>query len=224
MYRLIALLIGYAIGCIQMAYIVGKLKGIDIRDHGSKNAGMTNVTRTIGKRAGMFVFAFDMLKGAIAFLIAMFFLRHFAILDYSCAHRAVSFMWRCNWCDTLVNSILPGMYGSLGAILGHCFPVWLKFRGGKGVSCFLVFPFLIDWRVGAVSLAIALAVLIPTRYISLGSLVYSLTATVAMLAFRHEPEAAILMAAISALIWFLHRENIKRLLNGTERKFLSKKQ
>ncbi|MCL2577824.1 MAG: glycerol-3-phosphate 1-O-acyltransferase PlsY [Defluviitaleaceae bacterium] len=217
MYRLIALLIGYAIGCIQTAYFIGKLHGIDIREHGSKNAGMTNVTRTIGKRAGAFVFAVDILKGVAAFIIPMIIFRNEAFIF--CAHRGCVYISHIHQ----ISSALPGMYGTFGAILGHCFPVMLKFRGGKGVSCFLLLPFLIDWRVGLVALVIGLIGFIPTRYISLGSLIYTFMAVVAMVLFGHQFEAIILMTVITVLIWFLHRENIKRLLSGTERKFLSKK-
>jgi len=192
MYRLIALVLGYAIGCVQAAYFVGKLHGIDIREHGSKNAGMTNVTRTISKKWGALVFVFDIVKGAVTFIVAAHFF-----------------------------GAVAGIYAVAGAILGHCFPVWLKFRGGKGVACFIALPFLVDWRVGLTALVIGLILFIPTRYISLGSLTYTAVAAVAMIFFGHGIESIALMFAITALIWFMHRENIRRLLAGTERKFLA---
>jgi glycerol-3-phosphate acyltransferase PlsY len=215
MYRLLALFIGYLIGMIQMAYLIGKLKGIDIREHGSKNAGMTNVTRTIGKKWGAFVFAFDMLKCVGAFLLASWIFggyNWFFVPSNMQASRGI-----------LELGILPGMYAAIGAILGHCFPAWLKFRGGKGVSCALMLVLMIDWPVALAAFIIGVIPFIITRYISLGSLIYTFVAIPAMIFFGHNLEAIILMTGVTTLIWFLHRENIKHLLNGTERKFLSKK-
>ena len=224
MYRLLALLIGYAIGSIQTAYIVGKSSGIDIRDYGSKNAGMTNVTRTLGKKAGAFVFVADILKGISAFVIATL------IFSDACA-----FWWfRCR-CTPFVEygmvetrlhflrHILPGIYAGLGAVLGHCFPVWLKFRGGKGVSSTLGLIVMIDPIVALIAFGAGFVAVAATRYISLASLVITLLVPILMIFSGFEIEAVALMAGVAALIWFLHRENIKRLISGNERKFLSKK-
>ncbi|MCL1844887.1 MAG: glycerol-3-phosphate 1-O-acyltransferase PlsY [Defluviitaleaceae bacterium] len=242
MYRLIALLIGYTIGCIQMAYIIGRINGIDIRDHGSKNAGMTNVTRTLGKRAGAFVFVVDILKGVAAFFImawlfggeSAFF--SFAIpdcvIDYElpigsicpCAMLGQGCARQALWAT---GGILPGLYGAIGAVLGHCFPVLLNFRGGKGVSCAIGLILVFDWRVALISYAVGFIAVCITRYISLASLVITLSAAIATAVFaaqsQYPLEAVILMFGLAALIWFLHRENIMRILTGKERKFLDKK-
>ncbi|MCL2224034.1 MAG: glycerol-3-phosphate 1-O-acyltransferase PlsY [Defluviitaleaceae bacterium] len=221
MFRLIALLIGYSLGSIQMAYIIGRLKGIDIREHGSKNAGMTNVTRTIGKRAGAFVFVFDIVKCIVAFVLGtLIFGGEGAFFPYVCECEMGCFRDM----HGIMPHVLPGIYAGIGAVLGHCFPVWLKFRGGKGVSCALALILMIDWRVALLAFAVGVVAVAVKRYISLASLGIMLVTPVLMWLFGYGIEAVALMAGLTALIWFMHRENIKRLLNGTERKFLEKKE
>jgi glycerol-3-phosphate acyltransferase PlsY len=166
---------------------------MDIREHGSKNAGMTNVTRTIGKKAGAFTFIVDILKCVVAFVVA-----------------------------GLIFGGLAGPYAGFGAILGHCFPVFLKFRGGKGVSCAIGFIFLVDWRVALIVYIVALIAILILRYISFASLLSTLIAPFLLLAFGHGAETVGIMAVTSVLIWVLHRANIQRLIAGEERKFLTK--
>jgi len=194
MYRLIALLIGYAIGCIQTAYFVGKLHGIDIREHGSNNAGTTNVVRTLGTRQGFIVFFADVLKAIASFFIAKFLFGD----EYA-------------------------LYAGLGTVLGHCFPVLLRFRGGKGAASTLGILLVNDWRVAIICVAVGLVVVFASRYISLTSLIVSFMMPLVMIFFGHKIEQVILMSIISAVIWILHRENIKRLFMRTERKFSFKK-
>ncbi|MCL1862995.1 MAG: glycerol-3-phosphate 1-O-acyltransferase PlsY [Defluviitaleaceae bacterium] len=193
MYRLIALLLGYAIGSIQTAYYVGRLHGIDIRDHGSNSAGMTNVTRTLGKKAGAFVFLVDICKCFAAFAIA----------------------------SLLFDGSNAGIYAGVGTVLGHCFPVLLKFRGGKGVACTLALILMNGWLPAIIAFSFGVVIVAATRYISLASLVITLVTPVLMIIFGFGAEAIILMTGLTALIWFMHRENIRRLLRGEERKFLS---
>ncbi|MCL2048995.1 MAG: glycerol-3-phosphate 1-O-acyltransferase PlsY [Defluviitaleaceae bacterium] len=197
MYRLVALLIGYALGCVQTAYYIGKMQGIDIREHGSKNAGMTNVTRTLGKRFGAIVFAVDICKGILAFALAGLVFKE--------------------------QGVLPSVYAGCGAVLGHCFPVLLKFRGGKGASCAVALILMLDWRMALIAFGIGAVLVAITRYISLGSLVVTALAPVLLFFFfDYGLEVVLLMVGLAALIWVLHRGNIAKLLNGTERKFLSK--
>lgn len=229
MYRFIALIIGYSIGCIQTAYIIGRINGIDIRDHGSKNAGMTNVTRTLGKKAGAFVFVVDILKAAVAFGLATWiYMGSSWLIPYREAYVWISnpnLVQAYNFPG--VYAVLPGLYAAIGAVLGHCFPVILKFRGGKGVSCAIGLILMFDWRVALISYAMGFIAVCATRYISLASLVITLSAAIATAIFAalslHSVESVALMFGLAVLIWFLHRENIGRIVTGKERKFLEKK-
>ena len=198
MFRLICLLIGYALGAVQTAYIAGRLNGIDIREHGSKNAGFTNTNRVLGRKAGFAVFIADIIKAIAAIIIA-----------------------RLLFPD--IDPILAGLYAGFGAILGHCFPFYLKFRGGKGVSCAVGLILMLDWRIILACLVIGVIVLAISKFISLTSLTITLLVPVAMIVLGFEWEAVGVAAAFWALIWVLHRENIQRLLKGTENKFSLKK-
>lgn len=206
MFRIIALLIGYAIGCIQTAYFVGKIYGIDIREHGSKNAGMTNVTRTVGKKAGAFVFIVDIFKSVAAFAIA-----------------SIIFEGGGTFFPAGEFGALPGIYAGIGAVLGHSFPAFLKFRGGKGVSCIIGLIIMLDWRIALIVFLVGIGPFAITRYISLGSLIVTFVAPTAMLFLGYKTEEIAVMTAISSVIWFMHRSNIKRLLTGKESRIFSKK-
>lgn len=193
--RIISLAIGYCIGCIQMAYILGKLKGIDIREHGSGNAGTTNVLRTLGVKAGIFVFLFDLTKGIIAGLISYLIFK-----------------------DNVV-----ACYAGFGAVLGHDFPAQLQFRGGKGVATSAGFMFLLDYKIAIVVLIYAVVVLYITRYMSVVSLSgFVLTAILYYYNYGFD-EKFVLVVLLTILVFYRHRDNIKRLLNGTENKFTVKK-
>ena len=210
MFRLFAFLIGYAIGTLQTSYFVGKFYGIDIRDHGSKNAGMTNVTRTLGKKAGIFVFFVDVLKTMLAFYIAAS-----VFYDGGVSFSSWSF---ARWGGVGFNLILPGVYAGVGTIIGHCFPIFLKFRGGKGIACTLGLIIMLDIRVMAITFAVGFIVAHFSRYISLASMTITLLVPILLLIFGYDIEIVGITAFITALTWFLHRSNIKRLTDGTENK------
>ncbi|MBR1443579.1 MAG: glycerol-3-phosphate 1-O-acyltransferase PlsY [Firmicutes bacterium] len=205
MFRLVCLIIGYLIGCLQFAFIVGKIMGkIDIRDFGSGNAGTTNVTRVLGAKAGAIVFICDILKGLIAFCIC-------------------SAIYNGGGSFFSGESILPGLYAGVGVILGHDFPFYLRFRGGKGIASTVGIIFCIDPVVAAVTYAVGLGSAIITKYISLCSLLMTLICPIMMIVRGMEKEAVILMFAVMALAYYQHRTNIKRLLSGSENKFGVKK-
>lgn len=198
MMRLLYLLIGYGFGCLQSAYVVGRLFGkIDIREHGSGNAGMTNIIRVMGAKAGLAVGAFDIVKAAAAYLFVSLL---FAKTDT--AH-------------------LAGLYAGIGAILGHNFPFYLKFKGGKGVACTVGIMAIFDWRIALVILAIAVIVFLFTKYISVASLLVALLFPIALI-FKYETEVVLLGFFMMALCYYQHRANIKRLINGNENKFTIK--
>jgi len=199
MYRIIALLIGYAFGMIQTSYIVGRFSGIDIREHGSKSAGFTNTNRVLGIKKGAIVFFADIAKAIVAFLLATWLL------------------------PGTQDCVVPGIYAGLGTVLGHAFPFYLKFKGGKSVASLLGIIIMLDWRVMAISFAIMAIIIITTRFISLGSLLLSLSVPILLLIFNYSIETIGIAIVISILIWVLHRDNIKRLLSGTENKFSFKR-
>lgn len=213
MERLICLIIGYACGNFQTAYFYGKIKGIDIREHGSGNAGTTNTLRVLGRKAGAVVFLGDVLKCALAMEAVK--------LLYGAAHADIIYILT--------------LYAALGTILGHNFPILLGFRGGKGMACtagLMIFYHPWMFLVGA---TIFLSIFFITHYVSLGSLmvyigfvitmaVLCLTGSLGTLSSMQIAEMMVISLILAAMAYIRHWENIKRLLAGTERKtYLSKK-
>lgn len=205
MFRLICILIGYGIGCLQSAFIVGKLvANIDIREHGSGNAGTTNITRILGAKAGVIVFILDVIKGVLSFIIC-------------------SLIFKGGGTFLGENSILPGVYGGIGAILGHDFPFYLKFKGGKGTATTLGFILFINPYVALITYVFGFIVVFITRYISFASLVMTLICFILMILFKLEIEAIIIMFFVMILSYYQHIGNIKRLIKNEESKFSFKK-
>ncbi|MBQ2897607.1 MAG: glycerol-3-phosphate 1-O-acyltransferase PlsY [Clostridia bacterium] len=193
---LLIIVIGYLIGSISSAITMGKIYGIDIKKVGSGNAGATNVARSIGKWQGVVVFLFDFFKGAIAVLIASFILKDYAVL------------------------------AGLFAIIGHNFPIYYGFKGGKGVSTTFGILLAIDFRIGIIIGAGVLVLLFTTKIMSLSNLIcFAFLPLVTYFIDSGRGNINVYITMIFAvLIYFTHRENIKRLLNGTENKFGKKKQ
>lgn len=205
MFRLYCLIIGYCLGCIQSAFIIGKLVGkIDIRDYGSGNAGFTNTTRVLGFKVGVVVFLMDLFKVIFAYHI--------------CAYI---FDGNGSFIEGI--SLLPGIYGGIGAVLGHNFPCYLKFRGGKGIACTLGLMLCVDWRVALITYAVGLIVFIVKKYISLASLTMTVLYPIVMFFFDFGLEEIILMGVLCILAYVKHISNIKRLVAGNENKFSLKK-
>jgi glycerol-3-phosphate acyltransferase PlsY len=191
----------YLLGSIPAGYLAGRIAGIDIRKTGSGNIGATNVTRTLGKRYGYPVFAVDFLKGLAAVSMSIFI-----------AKRAQP-GWNSN--------DLCGIVGGVSCVIGHAFPVWLQFRGGKGVATsagvlFRLMPLVT--LIGAVIWVVTFGL---TRYVS----VASITATIAlpvvifiMILLNQTHETALLYFSIflAAIVILLHRSNLSRLMRGTE--------
>ena len=209
--RIASLLIGYLFGIFQTAYIYGKMNGIDIREHGSGNAGTTNALRVLGKKAGAIVFAGDFLK---CFLVI-----HLVKLIF----------------NNMAADILPlvGLYAATGCILGHNFPIQLGFRGGKGIACTAGLLAAFDIRIGVIALVTFLAIVIITRYVSLGSMVIVTEFALFIIIFGqlglyHMAQAPliemyVLAAFLAGMAIYRHRANIVRLLNGTENRIFEKK-
>lgn len=200
MERILSFVTGYFIGCVQSAFIVGKVVGkIDIREHGSGNAGMTNITRVLGAKAGIFVFVCDILKGLIAFNLCNFIFGGSLFLSGG--------------------SALYGIYAGFGAIIGHDFPFYLKFRGGKGVATTLGFLLFVNPKIAIITYVTGFIVAFITKYISLASLVMTALFLVLMIFVKMPFEEVLIMGVVMILCFYQHRENIKRLIKGEERKF-----
>lgn len=188
-------LASYLLGAVPFGVLVAKLfdRSVDLRATGSGNIGATNVARTLGKGAGILTLLLDAAKGAAAVLAAS------ALATPG---------------DHLLSALAGG-----SAFLGHLFPVWLGFRGGKGVATALgVVLALLPAAAGVLFILFA-AVFAATRYVSLGSLVAAAGLTPAMALLGAPAPFVALSAAIGAMVFWTHRENIRRLLAGEERRF-----
>lgn len=212
MIRLVCLLIGYAFGCFQTSYIYGRLHGIDIRQHGSGNAGTTNSLRVLGKKAGAIVLFCDIMKTGLAITL-------------------VRFLFREQYGDILY---LLAIYTGAGCIMGHNFPFYLGFKGGKGIACtagLIIFfhPYMIIPQI-----ITFFGTFLITHYVSLGSLLVELVLIAEMIIFGQmglwnmaQPalnELYIVTVLLAVLAFWEHRANIARLIHKNERKtYLSKK-
>jgi glycerol-3-phosphate acyltransferase PlsY len=188
-YPAAAFIFGYLIGSIPFGLVLTRLAGTqDLRTIGSGNIGATNVLRTGRKGLAAATLILDALKGTVAVLIASHF-----------CGREVAF------------------FAALGAFLGHLFPVWLKFQGGKGVATFIGLLVALVWQAALVFCILWIAVALITRYSSVAALVASLV-TIAFLWFGKYPQEAGLFALLTVLMWVKHHGNIRRLVAGTEGK------
>lgn len=207
MERLICIMIGYLFGLFQTSYIYGRFHKIDIREHGSGNAGTTNALRTMGKKAGALTLLGDCLKCILAVTLVRALYRE-TFADY----------------PGMVN--LLAMYAAFGCILGHNFPFYLKFRGGKGVAASVGMILAIDWRAFLICAVIFFAVFFLTHYVSLCSICAYITALILVVIFGQmghyglqgpqQLEMDLVMLVMTVLAVFRHRANISRLLSGTE--------
>ena len=197
---LIIIITAYLLGNISTSYIVAKrLAGVDIRTQGSGNAGSTNVLRTLGKKAGALTFIGDVLKGLIAVLIARLIAYGVNLDDTTCAYIAV-----------------------VAVVLGHNYPVFLGFKGGKGVATSLGSMLGMNPLVALLCLGFFIIIVAITKYVSLGSILgIGLSPVIMMINHNNKGVLVTLFLTISVVI--THKENIKRLLNGTERKLGQKK-
>ena len=186
----------YLLGSLSFGIIFSKLKyKKDIRDYGSNNAGMTNMLRTFGKGAAALVFLFDTLKGAAAVLIAKYLL-HFDGDPTVCAYTAMVFV-----------------------VLGHLFPLYFGFRGGKGVLVGAVMLLLFDWRIFLIAFVLFFAAVFVTRWISLGSILGAISFPITTFLFYHDPVLTAMAFGMAVAVVFMHRSNIARILHGEENKF-----
>jgi glycerol-3-phosphate acyltransferase PlsY len=201
MLLIIIILLGYLIGSIPTAVWVGKaFHGMDIREHGSKNAGATNTFRVLGKRSGWFVLIVDVSKGILAASLPHFF----------------SYMLEGYKDEFLILQLC----GSFSAVFGHVFPLFAHFRGGKGVATSLGIVIGINPYAALVCLAIFLLVFISSRYVSLGAIISALCFPFVSY-FMIQEDARIMIiftVVLGVMVILAHRKNIDRLWKGEENK------
>lgn len=208
---IIIAIIAYLIGSVNFGVIISKkMAGFDVREKGSGNAGSTNVLRTVGKKAAAITLVCDILKGVVSVLIAVIV-------------------------GKIVKDINPAILVELAAffvIVGHTFPVFFKFKGGKGVATSLGIVMLINWKIGLICLVFALAIMALTKMVSFGSISTAVLFAVLVLfandfrdSFIVEFDLSFIVFAIAlaALVIFNHRSNLKRIMSGTENKLSFKK-
>lgn len=205
MERITCLALGYVFGLFQTGYLYGRVKGIDIRKYGSGNSGSTNALRVMGVKAGLMVFMGDFLKTVIP-----------------CALVRVLFRTQPEMIYVFI------LYTGFGVILGHNFPFYLGFKGGKGIASMAGVIFSLDWRLTLLCLAAFVLIVAVTRYVSLGSLIVSVlflawnvfwgTKGAYGLSLAARPEFYAVSAVIAAMAFWRHRANIVRLVQGRENK------
>lgn len=214
-YRILCLILGYAFGLFQTAYIIGKIHHIDIREYGSGNSGATNALRVLGKKAGIMVYLGDCLKCVIACLIVRLVFNHIAP-DMT---------------------LLLVIYTGLGVVLGHIFPFYMGFKGGKGIAAISgAVISLLDLRIILPCLVVFIIVVAISRYVSLGSIVLMLQMWIMYMIFvlynperiyhlgqQYVVESIIILGCLAGLAIYKHKANIGRLIRGEESKLGQKK-
>lgn len=214
-------LVAYLLGSVNSAIIVGKLHKIDIREHGSGNAGLTNTLRVLGKKAAVCVLLGDILKAVIAIGIAMIFAPSISIGYIINNGEETQIVKR------LID--ITTQLAGIAVVLGHIFPVYYKFKGGKGVLTSITVMFMINWQISLMCLLIFIIIVALTRYVSLGSIIAALAFPLIVLVSDKIPflEDSInilyFSAILAAIVIVKHRTNIVRLIKHEENKLSFKK-
>ena len=206
---IIIAIIAYAIGSINFSVIISrKMAGFDVREKGSGNAGTTNILRTVGKRAAIVTLICDILKGVVAILIA----------------------WIVGKIAKNADAALLVQIAGLLVVIGHAFPIFFEFRGGKGVATSLGVLLTMNWKIGLICLIFAVVIIAVTRMVSMGSIGAAVLFPILTLFIKEHyiVEATgfkyfVFGILLALLVIFQHRENIKRIKNGTENKLSFKK-
>lgn len=224
---LIAAVIAYLLGSISFAILVTKwFTGQDIRTYGSGNAGATNVLRSQGKLPALLTFVGDLLKSMLSVWIGGWLLQNLQLSPATAAEAGLLMYDTENL--QLIGSYLAGVF----CILGHLYPLFFKFRGGKGVMTTLGMTLLLDWKTALILLSLFVVILLITRMVSLGSCVAAIllpVMTCVMRAFVYDQKwptvafCTVVACVIALIILVKHRANIKRILNGTESKMWGNK-
>ncbi|HSQ98258.1 MAG TPA: glycerol-3-phosphate 1-O-acyltransferase PlsY [Rickettsiales bacterium] len=195
----VCLIAGYLLGSVNTSIVVGKLYDKDVRNYGSKGAGLTNVLRVLGKKAALIVLIGDILKGVLACLIG-------SKLGYFYQGDMTNY----------VGALITGV----GAVMGHNWPLYFNFKGGKGALIAISVMFMVNWPMALISIIFFVLVVAITRYVSLGTVGATiLFVIISYLPFFNESlNFHIISSLLAIVIIFRHRANIQRLINGTENK------
>ncbi len=204
----LALVIGYLLGSANTSLIVGKFYGVDVRKSGSGNAGLTNTLRTIGKVAALLVVFGDILKGVLSCLVGYYIMKDIQNMGLSALE---------------VPSNVGMFFGGLGAILGHNWPVYFRFKGGKGILTTFSVVMMTAPYIGLLLLGIFIVIVAITRYVSLGSIIGCALFPV-LIAIVYKNAIFVVFAVFVGLLAIIrHNQNIIRLIKGTESKLSFKK-
>ncbi|MDO5292093.1 MAG: glycerol-3-phosphate 1-O-acyltransferase PlsY [bacterium] len=195
----ICLIVGYCFGCFSTGYFYGKTQNVDVRQHGSGNIGSTNTLRTLGVKAGIITLLGDVFKCLLP-----------------CAVLSILFKGKALSYDLIIG------YTGLGVVLGHNFPFWLKFKGGKGIAAMSGVIIMFSLKLTLIDIIIFVSIVALTRYVSLGSLIVSLSLPIyAAIVCRGASDyihIIIVYCMFTILAFYKHRSNIARLVSGTENK------
>ena len=197
-------IVAYVIGSINFAVIFSrKFAGFDVREKGSKNAGTTNVLRTVGKKVALLTLVCDILKGVVAIIAAILAKHIWDGLDITTLKYIAGFM----------------------VILGHTFPIFFEFRGGKGVATAIGVLLMLNWKIGLICLVFGLLIIALSKMVSLGSISAAILFPVLTIFLQEDVGVVgiIVSFLIAALVVFNHRSNIKRIKEGKENKLSFKK-
>ncbi len=210
-------ILSYLLGSLNFGIIISKsLNKDDVRSHGSGNAGSTNMLRNYGKKYAVMTILGDMLKVAVAILIA------YSVMKYL-GHISLS-----NGSNAQILGVDAKMFtksfAGLFCVIGHIFPCFFGFKGGKGVATAGGMVFMIDWRIALILLAIFIITVAVTKYVSLGSIIMAILYPVFIFIFYKSLPLTVISAIFTIIVVVAHRENIKKLINHSESKIGSKKE
>lgn len=210
---IIVAVISYLLGSLNFGVILSrKLAKEDVRSHGSGNAGSTNMLRNYGKGMAAFTMAGDMLKVMIAIFIAFLI-----IPDADLEKEFINTAFAEN------SRIIVKCFAGFFCVLGHIFPCFFNFKGGKGVATSGGMVFMIDWRIALILLAMFIVVVAITKYVSLGSLIMAFFYPVLIFAFYQDVVLTLIAVVFAVVVFVAHRSNIVKLINHNESKITDKK-
>lgn len=205
--------VAYLLGSVNFGIILSrKFQKDDVREHGSGNAGATNMLRSYGKVWGILTILGDMAKVAVSILLA------FAALKLTNSYSTV-----CDFFGENTDIIIKSFAGFF-CVLGHIFPCFFAFKGGKGVATCGGMVFMIDWHIALLLLMLFIMVVFVSKYISLGSLVMAFFYPILIFIFYHSAVLTVIAVIFAVIVFVAHRENIKKIINHTENKIEFKKE